>query len=156
LAAARSDFDAATSLIGLVSDPALAARLCADVALRAAPRHPEASGRLLSALPPSAYRGDFALEAAVAVLSAGYPTEEALAIADADFESDVSLRWIVPALVRSQAGSPINLAADIANPYLHTLALVDAARELTDGERRCPVAPERARQVRPIVEWEGR
>lgn len=155
LAAARSDFDAATSLIGLVSDPALAARLCADVALRAAPRHPEASARLLSALPPSAYRGDFALEAAVAVLSAGGLTEEALAIADADFESDVSLRWIVPALARSQAGSSINLAADIANPYLHTLALVDAARELTDGERRCPAAPERARQVRPIVEWEG-
>jgi hypothetical protein len=50
----------------------------------------------------------------------------------------------------------VNLARRIDRPYLRTLALVDVARAVLHQERRPRSVPERARQVRPIVEWEGR
>jgi hypothetical protein len=62
----------------------------------------------------------------------------------------------VPTLARSQVRSPINLAEDIEDPYLRALGLVDVAAETLDAQSKCRPAPERARQIRPIVEWEGK
>ncbi len=153
---AREDPDAATSLIGLVPDAGLAQRLRAKVAAVVAAHHPETAFRLLASLPASEERGEGALEAAAAVLSAGRAPEGALKLATVGVRRDLALRWLVPPLARSRAGSPINLAEEIESSYLRVLSLVDAAREVTGGGARCRAVPERARQVRPIVEWEGR
>ena len=152
---AREDPDGATSLIGLVSDVELARGLRAKVAAAIAAHHPEMASRLLVSLPPSDRRGEAGLEAAAAVLSAGGTPEEALKLATIGVGRDLALRWLVPTLARSRARSPINLAEEIESPYLRALSLVDAAREVTGGAARCRAVPERARQVRPIVEWEG-
>lgn len=152
---AREDPDAATSLIGLVPDVELARGLRAKVAATIAAHHPEMASRLLASLPPSDRRSEAGLEAAAAVLSAGGAPEEALKLATVGVGRDLALRWLVPTLARSRARSPINLAEEIESSYLRALSLVDAAREVTGGEARCRAVPERARQVRPIVEWEG-
>jgi hypothetical protein len=152
---ARNDPDAATSLIGLVSDPELARRLRAEVAAVVAGEDPETAFRLLSSLPPSDYRIEAAMHGASAVLSAGGSTEDALRLATIGMERDLALRWLVPSLVQSRARSPIVLAEEIESPYLRALSLVDAAREAVGSESKPLTTPERARQVRPIVEWEG-
>jgi hypothetical protein len=152
---AREDPDAATSLIGLVPDAELARGLRAKVAATIAAHHPEMASRLLVSLPPSDRRSEAGLEAAAAVLSGGGTPEEALKLATIGVGRDLALRWLVPTLARSRARSPINLAEEIESSYLRALSLVDAAREVTGGEARCRAVPERAGQVRPIVEWEG-
>ena len=152
---AREDPDGATSLIGLVPDVELARGLRAKVAATIAAHHPEMASRLLVSLPPSDRRSEAGLEAAAAVLSAGGTPEEALKLATIGVGRDLALRWLVPTLARSRARSPINLAEEIESPYLRALSLVDAAREVAGGPARCRAVPERARQVRPIVEWEG-
>ncbi len=152
---ARDDCDAATSLIGLVSDGDRACRLRAEVAAAVAARHPETASRLLGSLPPSDYRSEAALKAAGAILSAGGTTESALEVAMIGLERDLALRWLVPSVARSRAGSPLNLAEDIRSGYLQAMSLVDAARAVLGAGSKPRQAPERARQVRPIVEWEG-
>lgn len=153
---ARHDCDAATSLIGLVSDPELAYRLRAEVAAVTAAHDPEAALMLLESLPASDYRSEAAMEGAKAILSAGGAPEEALRLAAVGLERDEALRWLVPSLARSRTRSPIALAEEIESAYLRAISLADAAREAMEGGRSCPSVPERARQVRPIVEWEGR
>ena len=152
---AETDCDAATSLIGLVSDPSQAGRLRARVAAAIAARDPKAAGRLLESLPSSDYRSELALQAAIAVLSAGGSPETALRLATIGLKRDLAFRWTVPTLARTQARSPFNLAASIQSPYLRALGLVDVARELLGIESKCRPVPERARQIRPIAEWAG-
>jgi hypothetical protein len=69
--AAPHDLDAATSPIGLVSDPQRAARVRAAVAAAIAPDDQEAAVRLLESLPDSEYKAEAALKGAVAALAAG-------------------------------------------------------------------------------------
>jgi len=152
---AETDGDAATSLIGLLADPGQAQRLRSEVAVRVAARRPETAARLLGSLPPSDYRSDAALRAAAEILSSGGGLEDGLRLAEIGMTRDLALRWLVPMLARSRAGSPSAAAEDIESHYLRTLGLVDAARELLGGWAKCHPVPERARQVRPIVEWEG-
>lgn len=152
---AQNDPDAATSLIGLVSDPEVARRLRAEVAAVVAADDPETAFRLLSSLPPSEYRSEAAMDGARALLSARGSTEDALRLATIGLEHDLALRWLVPSLARSRVRSPIAMAQEIESPYLRALSLVDAAREVLGSESKPLLTPERARQVRPIVEWEG-
>ncbi len=62
---------------------------------------------------------------------------------------------MLPAVARSEVRSPIILSESIENPYARALGLVDVARQMLGLGSKPRAAPERARQVRPIVEWEG-
>jgi len=152
---AESDCDAATSLIGLVSEPGLAYQLRSEIAAAVADREPDLAWRLLESLPPSCHRTEGAFQAAKRLLSAGGDPAQALRLARVSLDRDLALRWLVPTLARSQVRSPVNLAEGIEDPYLQALSLVDAAREVLGVEAKCRLVPERARQIRPIVEWEG-
>ena len=155
LTLAQTDTDAATSLIGLVADPARAGRISSKVAAAAAARDPDLAARLLATLPPSDYRGDACLGAAVAALGAGASPKAALRLGAIGLDPDLALRWALPSLAYSQTRSPINLAGEIRDPYRRALALVGVAFELGGGPSRSRPAPERAALIRPIVEWEG-
>jgi hypothetical protein len=154
-AAARDGHDAATSLIGFVADRSLARRLRAEVAVGIAIRDPDAAVRLLQSLPASDCRSEAALRAGAILLAAGDAPEAALRPASIGLERDLALRWLLPTLAHSQTRSPLLLASSIDSPYLRALGLVDVAREMLGLGSRCRSVPERARQVRPIVEWEG-
>jgi hypothetical protein len=71
-------------------------------------------------------------------------------------DSDLALRWAIPYLAFAQTRSPLGLSEKIGAPYLRALALVDIAREMLRLTPRAEAAPDRARQIRMIVEWEGR
>lgn len=151
---ARTDWDAATALLGLVSDPQDSQRLRADIAAILAARDPDRARRLLDPLPDSYYRGQAGMEAAIGMLAAGRDSQAALPFARFAARTDLALRWMIPQLTLVEVESPINAAEAISDPYLHALALADAARALM-GESKCRPAPDRARQMRPIYEWEG-
>jgi len=155
LQVALADADAATSLIGLVSDPNAALRLRAKVAAKIAPRDPQAALRLLETLPNSDYRRDAAFEAATAMLAAGKSGDDALRVATVAVQRNVALRWLLPALVVSQAGSPIRLSDSISDAYLRSLALADVARRLARMEPSPKPSPPLAHMIRPVAEWEG-
>lgn len=156
LALAAADVDAATALIGLVSDPLDACRLRAEIAVVAAAQNPAVAASLLASLPASDYRTDAALAAAAAAIEARRSAEEAVRVAQAGAGNDVGLRWLLPELARSQTASVASFANRIESPYVRCLALVDAAREVL-GEPVAPrPSPERARQIRVITEWEQR
>jgi hypothetical protein len=155
LRAARTDHDTATSLIGYVAQPSLAMRLRAQVGARVAVRDPEAGFRLLNSLPASECRTDYALQAGTGLLSAGDAPETAVRLGSIGVERDLALRWMLPTLADSQTRSPVNVAAEIGNPYLRAMALADVAEATLGLERRCRPVPERGRRIRPIVEWEG-
>jgi hypothetical protein len=153
---AATDCDAATALLGLVLDPGAAGRIRADIAAVAAADDPGLSARLLTSLPPSDYRNDAALEAAAVVLREGGPAETAAQLAAVGLSRDIAMRWLLPELARAQTRSPINLAEYIAEAFPRAIALVDVAREMLEVKSTARPAPDRARQIRPIVEWEGR
>jgi len=156
VARAATDADAATSLIGLVVDGDRAGRIRAKVAAAVAARDPEGAARLLQSLPPSDYRSDAALNAAKAVLSAGGQPETAMRLGAIGMDSDLALRWALPYLAFAQTRSPISLSEKIGDAYPRAVALVDIAREMLHLGRRVEAAPDRAQQIRRIVEWEGR
>jgi hypothetical protein len=151
---ARTDWDAATAVLGLVSDQLESQRLRGEVAAVVAPRDPDQGRRMLELLPDSYWRGLAGMEAALGMVAAGRDSQAALPFASLAAKQDLALRWLVPQLSLPQVESPISAAERIGDPYLRSLALADAARVLT-GESRCRPAPDRARQVRPIYEWEG-
>jgi len=153
---AATDADAATGLIGLVVDGDRAGRIRAKVAAAVAARDAEGAARLLGSLPATDYRSDAALSAAKAVLSAGGQPETAVRLGAIGMDSDLALRWALPYLAFAQTRSPIGLSDKIKGPYPRALALVDIAREMLNLDRKRRAAPERARQIRRIVEWEGR
>jgi len=153
---AHSDVDAATSLIGLVTDPDRARRLRCEIAAISAVRDPKTAERLLDSLPPSSYRNEAALAAGRALVAAGGTAEEALRLARLGTKSDLALRWLVPHFALSQAGSPTTAAERIGDPYLRALGLIDAATVMLRAGSKCRPAPDRAQQIRPIVEWESR
>jgi hypothetical protein len=155
-ALAQRDPDAATSLVGLVGERESSEQVRCELAPVAADRQPEVASRLLRSASPSRHRTEGAFEASSRLLSAGGDPQEVLRLAEVALEHDLALRWLVPTLARSQVRSPINLAEGIRNPYLKALGLVDVAVETLGAQSKCPAAPERARQIRPIVEWEGR
>jgi len=70
-------------------------------------------------------------------------------------ERDLAIRWTAPGLARAQTRSPVGLAGEIDDAYLRALAFVDIAREMLGASPRPQPAPDRAMQIRPIVEWEG-
>ncbi len=152
---AETDADAATSLIGLVADANRAGRIRAKVAAAAAARNPDLAARLLASLPPSSYRNDACLNAAVSVLGTGESPKRALRLGAIGLDPDLVLRWGLPSLAHSQTRSPISLSEEIRDPYRRASALVGVAFELTGGAARARSAPERAALIRPIVEWEG-
>ena len=152
---AQRDADAATSLIGLACEPRLAGQIRSELAPVVADRQPDLAMRLLRSLPPSRHRTEGAFQAAARFLSAGGDPGEALRLAGTALERELALRWLVPTLARSRVRSPINLAEEIGEPYLQALALVAVAVETLGSRSQCRAAPERARQVRTIVEWEG-
>ena len=156
LALAPVDRDAATSLLGLVNDPAQAARIRAKMAVSLAAREPDAAARLLRTLPSSDYRSDAALAAAEAVLASGGQPDAAMQLGAAGMNSDLALRWAIPCLGQAQTRSPLDLADKIVDPYPQVLALVDLSRKMLGLEPQVKPAPERARQVRCISEWQGR
>jgi hypothetical protein len=153
---AATDCDAATALLGLVVDPEAAGRLRADIAAVAAVDDPALSAPLLTSLPPSDYRNDAALRAGAAVLRDGGPPETAVRLVSMGLPRDIAVRWLLPELARAQTRSPINLAEHIAGEFPRAVALVDLAREVLDLNATARPAPHRARQIRPIVEWEER
>ncbi|HUU53685.1 MAG TPA: hypothetical protein VMY87_02105 [Armatimonadota bacterium] len=156
LALAGSDLDAATGLIGLVTDADRAGRIRAKMAVVVAARDPEAAARVLESLPPGDYRSDAALSAAKAVLSAGGQPETAERLGAIGVEPDLALRWALPYLAFAQTRSLVGLSERIKGAYPRALALVDIAREMLRLDRKAQAAPDRARQIRRIVEWEGR
>ena len=156
VARAATDADAATSLIGLVVEGERAGRIRAKVAAAVAARDPEGAARLLQSLPPTDYRSDAALSAAKAVLSAGGQPETAMRLGAIGMDSDLALRWALPYLAFAQTRSPIGISEKIGGAYPRAMALVDIAREMLHLERRVEAAPDRAQQIRRIVEWEGR
>ncbi len=154
---AATDADAATALLGLVSEPAAATRIQAAIAVEVAADTPELAARLLQALPPSDCRNDAVLQAAAVALRAGEPPEEVLSqVTAAGFRKDVALRWLLPSLIGAQTRSPINLAGKIDDTHARALALVAVAQEMLELTPTAKPAPDRAGQIRPIVEWEGR
>ncbi|MCJ7749822.1 MAG: hypothetical protein MUQ65_01815 [Armatimonadetes bacterium] len=156
VARAATDADAATSLIGLVVDGDRVGRIRAKVAAAVAARDPEVAARLLQSLPATDYRSDAALNAAKAVLSAGGQPETAMRLGAIGMDSDLALRWALPYLAFAQTRSPIGISEKIGEAYPRAMALVDIAREMLHLDRRAEAAPDRARQIRRIVEWEGR
>jgi len=152
---AEGDWDEATAVVGLVSDAAQAQRIRAEVAVVVARRDPRSALAILESLPPSRYRAEGALAAARAALAAGRTPEEGLRLARAGLERGLALRWLLPALARTEAVSLINLAAALDDSYLRALGLVDLAREELGAQAAPRPAPERAQQIRIIVEWEG-
>lgn len=153
---ASSDCDAATSLLGLVVDRAAAGRIRADIAAAVAVKDSSLSARLLESLPPSDYRNDAALQAAAAVLRKAGQPETASRLASIGLDRDLALRWLLPELARAETRSPSSMAEQIEGGFPRALALVDVARDMLDLNARARPAPDRARQIRPIVEWEGR
>lgn len=156
VARAATDVDAATSLIGLVEDGDRAGRIRAKVAAAVAAGDPEEAARLLQSLPPTDYRSDAALSATKAVLSAGGQPETAMRLGAIGMDSDLALRWALPYLAFAQTRSPIRISERIGKAYPRAMALVDIAREMLHLDRRAEAAPDRAQQIRRIVEWEGR
>ncbi len=156
VAVAATDADAATALLGLVADRAAASRIQGEIAVGVAANTPELTARLLQALPPTDYRNHAALRAAAVALAAGERPEEALSqLAAAGLRQDLALRWLLPSLIGAQTRSPINLAGKIDDSYARALALAAVAQEILELAPRAKPAPDRARQIRPIVEWEG-
>ncbi len=153
-ATATSDLDQATSAIGLVTDSAQAQRIRALVAVSIAGRSPDSAYRILNLLPPSEARTVGGLDAAVAVLAASGQPDVAIKFGSLGLERDLAIRWMMPDLAHSQTRSPVGLAGEIDSPFLRSLAFVDIARELLDSTPRPRPAPDRAMQIRPIVEWE--
>jgi hypothetical protein len=153
---AATDCDAATALLGLVVDPEAAGRIRADIAAVAAVEDPAVSVPLLTSLPPSDYRNDAALRAGAAVLHEGGPPETAVRLVSIGLPRDIAVRWLLPELARAQTRSPISLAEHIVAEFPRAVALVDLAREMLDLNAAARPAPDRARQIRPIVEWEER
>jgi hypothetical protein len=151
---AESDSDAATSVIGLVDERESAWRLRCQVAVVVARGDPESAARLLGGLPPSDYRKESALEAARAAAAARRSLAEVSRLGAIGMERDLALRWLVPAVARSEMGSALAVAEEIGDPYLRAQGLVDGARTLLQTESKCRPAPDRARQIRVIVEWE--
>ncbi len=154
-AVALQNSDQATGLIGLIANPAEAERTRARIASTIAGRDPDAATRLLDSLPPSDAKTTGAIESAVSVLAAGGQTDVAVRLGTLGIERDLAIRWIVPELARAQTRSPVALAGEIESPYLRALAFVAIAHELADPIPAARPAPERAMQIRPIVEWEG-
>jgi hypothetical protein len=155
VALAPASADRATGLIGLVADPTRAAQIRARVAAAIAAQNPAAAERLLASLPPSDAKTTGSLDAAVALLAAGGQPDDAVRLGSLNLQRDLAIRWIVPELARAQTRSPVSLSGSIQSPYLRSLSLADAAGEMLG---RAPVprpAPDRAAQIRPIVEWEG-
>ncbi len=153
---AATDCDAATALLGLVVDAEAAGRIRADIAAVAAVEDPAVSIPLLTSLPPSDYRNDAALRAGAAVLREGGPPDTALRLVSIGLPHDIAVRWLLPELARAQTRSPINLAEHIADEFPRAVALVGLAREMLHLNATARPAPDRARQIRPIVEWEER
>jgi len=151
---ANTSYDEATSLIGLLPDRSEVLRLRARIAASLAPRDLETASRILQSLPESDYRSEAAMQAARSLITAGR-AEEALQLAALGVPRDLALRWLLPEIAASQAGSPLTLAEQIESPYLRTLGLVDVAGRLLQLESGPLPAPHRALQVRPITEWEG-
>jgi len=151
---AESDPDAATGLIGLVSDADQAARLRARVAARLAVQRPELALRLLESLPPSDFLATAGIETGSAILASGGEPEMAARFASLGVERNFAIRWILPCLAESGARSPINLANMIDNAYARALALVDVAKGLLDIETDPTRAGDQERQIRVIAEWE--
>lgn len=152
---AEVDWDEATAMVGLVSDAAQVQRIRAEVAVVVARHDPRAALAILESLPPSRYRAEGALAAGRAALAAGRTPEEGLRLARAGLERGLALRWLLPALARTEAVSPLNLAATLEDSYLRALGLVDLAREELGAQAAPRATPERAQQIRIIVEWEG-
>jgi hypothetical protein len=150
-----ANIDQATGLIGLVADPAEAARIRAEIAASIAGRNPDMAARLLGSLPPSDAKTTGALNAAVAVLAAGGQPDVAISLGSLGVERDLAIRWMMPQLAYSETRSPVGLAGEIGSPYLRALAFVDIARELLGYPPKPRPAPDRAAQIRPVVEWEG-
>jgi hypothetical protein len=68
----------------------------------------------------------------------------------------VAIRWLLPEIAKSGTASPSAMAEKIEPPYLRALALVDTARALLGDAPAARPAPERARMIRTLVEWEER
>jgi hypothetical protein len=152
---AKRDVEAATALAGLVTNAENAAQTICRIALAAAATDPARARRLLSSLPPSYSRNETAVAAARAVVSAEGSMREALDLAGVALEPDTAARWLVPLLATFHRANPVGSARDISDPYLRALALTDTAHRSLGSVDGCRSTPERARQVRPIVHWEG-
>lgn len=154
LAMVESNPDAATGLIGLVSDADQAARLRARVAARLAVQHPELALQLLESLPPSDFLATAGIEAGSAILANGGKPETAARFASLGVERDFAMRWILPGLAESGMRSPINLADTIGDSYARALALVDVAQRLLEIKPEPTAVDDREQQIRVIAEWE--
>ena len=152
----QTEADAATSLLGLISDPADLLPIRADLAAVIARRDPATARRLLETAPESEYRHDCAFAAALAQLGASKDPETALQLAGTGMREGMAVRWLLPAIGLSGVGNVTLLAERIQSPYVRALALIETARTLIGGESAARPAPDRARMIRPVVEWEGR
>ena len=152
---ARENAEAATSLLGLVSDLTHASALRAGVAIAAAGKDSATARRLLESLPPGETRTWSALQAAWAQLAAGATMEEAVTLASIGLDKDQARRWLLPEAARFGDADLQDEADKVGDPYWRSLGLVGVAHVLMNDEAKPRPAPERARMIRPIVEWEG-
>ena len=152
----QTEADAATSLLGLISDPEDLLPIRADLAAVIARRDPATARRLLETAPESEYRHDRAFAAARAQLGASKDPEAALQLAGTGMREGMAIRWLLPEIGLSGVGNVTLLAERLHSPYVRALALIDTARALIGGESSARPAPDRGRMIRPLVEWEGR
>jgi len=152
---ARQDSEAAISLLGLIADAEALLRIRAKIAVVVARRDPDLAQRLLQTTPASEYRSTCAYAAALAHLESSGAPERAVQLAAAAMDKGVAARWLLATIAQSGRGSASEIAEGIEDPYLRVLGLVEVARALSGSESAARPAPERARMIRAIVEWEG-
>jgi len=152
---AGRNFDAATSVLGLISDtsrlPALRARLAAAASVK----DPATARRVLESLPQGDARTRWALQAARLELAAGTEFDAAVSLAALGAAPDLARRWLLPEAARQGQPALGQAAEKVQDPYCRSLGLVDVARVLEQDQAKPRPDPARARMMRPILEWEG-
>lgn len=155
-ALAENDSDAATSLLGMISDPEDLLPIRAQVAAVIARRDAATAQRLLETTPQTSYRSASAFAAARAQLTSSRAPDAAISLAAVGMDRGLAIRWLLPEIARTGTASPSALAEKIEPPYLRVLALVDTSRALLGDAPAARPAPERTRMIRTLVEWEER